>query len=140
MRVYSELRSARRRPSCLASNVSSSLFSAHSVISALKSTRLFSANCKHPPSSMFTADRVSPLLATLTENSQKGAKSDLVTPFFSIKPFHSLCFFRTLAEISPLFAHTSQKGVGVHPLRRQNIGTGSKLEQDRWVQNRNEPV
>jgi len=58
---------------------------------------------------------LSPLFATLTETPQKRAKSDLVTPLFSMKASHSSSLFVTLEQISPVFATLSKSTPGYTP-------------------------
>jgi hypothetical protein len=52
------------------------------------------------------------LFATLTRTSQKRAKSDPVTPFFSTNPFHSSSLFVTLKLVISVFATHSKSTRG----------------------------
>ena len=59
------------------------------------------------------------LFPATSKTSQKSKISCPLTPFFSTNRHHSSSLFFTLEQISPLFAHSSQKYPGVHPLLSQ---------------------
>jgi hypothetical protein len=52
-----------------------------------------------------------------------------LTPFFSVSASYFSSLFLTLAEISPLFANTSEKHPGAYRLPRHQIGTINPIPQ-----------
>lgn len=109
MKVHPELRRARPHPAAA--------ILTHPFLA-------FSANSASSPLSF----HVSPLFVATSKISTKSTIEDPLNPLFSISAFHFSSLFRTLVKISAVFAHTSQKRVGVHPPPSSENGSGPNLE------------
>src|SRR5205814_10063203 len=94
--------------------------------------------------SILNFSELSPFFAASSETSQKSRESNLVSAFFSIKPFPSFALFFTLDEISPVVATLTQNtlvlGVGIFSVAnfpsppRFPFGCGLYLEPARELE------